>query len=87
MSQLLTAAELSSLLDILNTPDHPAFAEAITRLTTLDPATLDPATAPALLARVQSTITKLTEESRLTAEELTKLRRGNKALQSYSGNR
>lgn len=80
----LTAAELASLLDILNNPDSPAFTSALERLTTLDTSTLDPSKATQLLAKIDATLIKLAAESRLTAAELTKIRKGNKALQSYN---
>lgn len=83
MTQPLNAQNLGSLLDILDNPDHPSFAEAITRLTTLDTSTLTPELALSLQARLQTTIENLTTTSTVTAEQLTNLRRGNNALKSY----
>lgn len=82
----LTAAQLAPLLDILANPEHPAFDQALERLTTLDPKTLTAETAPLLLAQIATALDNLTRASNLTAEQLTKLRTSNKALQSY-GNR
>jgi hypothetical protein len=79
----LTAAALATVLDILEHPEHPAFAQALTRLDGFDPSILDATSAPPLLARLAAILEKLTAESKLTATQLTQLRRGNKALQSY----
>lgn len=79
----LTAPELPPLLDILQQPDHPAFAQALERLTTFNPVGLTGPDATALLARIEATIAKLATESSLTATQLTKLRTSGKALQSY----
>ena len=83
MTQPITAQHLSSLLDILNNPDHPSFADAIARITSLDTATLTPDLAVSLQARLQTTIENLTNARTVTAEQLTNLRRGNSALKSY----
>ena len=79
----LTAAELSPLLDILQNPDHPAFHQALERLTTFNPQGMQGPETAALLARIDATLGKLAAESRLTATELTRLRTNGKALQSY----
>lgn len=80
----LTATELAALLDILNNPDNAGFATALERLTTLDTSTLTPEAVTQLTAKLDATITKLRHESRLTEAELARLRKGNKALQSYN---
>ncbi len=85
MTTPLTAQQLSALLDILNTPDHPSFNDAVERLTTLDTTTLTPEAALSLQARLQNTIENLATATEVTARQLTNLRRGNQALKSYGG--
>ncbi len=84
MTTPLTAAQLNSLLDILADPEHPSFTAATERLTTLDPSTLTPDLALSLQARLHTITESLAGASRLTTQQLTNLRRGNQALQSYA---
>ena len=79
----LTAQQLASLLDVLANPDNPTFAQAVERLTTLDTSTLTPELATSLQARLQILTESLANASNITAQQLTTLRRGNAALQSY----
>lgn len=83
MTTPLTAQQLNSLLDILADPENPSFAQAVERLAELDTATLTPDVALSLQARLQGVIATLGTSSALTAQQLTNLRRGNQALQSY----
>lgn len=83
----LTATDLPPLLEILRDPAHPAFAQALARVTTLDPTTLTATTAPALLAQLKTTLDALAHQKSLTAEQLATVRQRNTALQSYNRGR
>ena len=83
MTKPLTAATLVPLLEILRNPENPAFAQAVQRLTTLDPSTLAPTEAPLILAQIQTVLDNLATAKTLTSEQLAALRTSGKALQSY----
>ena len=80
----LTATDLAPLLDILSNPEHPAFNQALERITSLDPATLSPESAPLLLTQITTALENLARAKTLTATQLAALRKSGNALQSYT---
>jgi hypothetical protein len=84
MTPPLTTAELTPLLDILRNPEHPAFNQAVSKLSTLNPEGLSGPDAMALLAKLESTLAELAKAKAITADQLATLRNRGKALNSYN---
>ncbi|MBI1308848.1 MAG: hypothetical protein GC129_03170 [Proteobacteria bacterium] len=71
------------LLEILQNPNHPAFARAVGQLASILPQSLPPEELPSLLAELEATIAILTKAKNATGEELAQLRAKSQALKSY----
>lgn len=75
---------ISTLLEVLQDPENPTFAQAIQQLEKITPSELPPAQIPFLLAQLEHTIAHLAQQKNQTAAELQSLRRQSNALQSYA---
>lgn len=75
--------DIAPLLQILQNPEHPGFAQAIAKLSNVDPATLPPHQIPILLAQIESAIAGISTHKQHIAQELHSLRHRAAALTSY----
>jgi|GEM_PF-6850267 len=81
----MSTQPLAALLQIIEDPAHPAFAEALQRLETLDFSHMDKAELAPLIARLDAAIASLTRQRESTTHNLEDLRLRARALRSYGG--